>query len=263
MKRLSVIITTVAALSITLAAGASEFREYPEFRYASGLPGGGFGVDPDGNAGFDGAMQINIPVGYTPGAGNYAITPSAAAINGGFPTTFKGKDANGTVAWGIGFGGTDHAIWLMDMKTGWSGSGESAYNGQIQILREKKGRPGVAIGVTDVFNNRTTDLNDPFAGDARSFFAVATWEGGSCEKPVYYTVGTGNGRFSPIFGGISYQPAPRVKLMAEYDSFNPNVGAAYDALRLKDNWHGILGVSLVDMDRWNVSFSITRSPHSK
>lgn len=259
MQRLSIIIAIIVALSITLAAGADEFREYPEFRYASGLPGGGFGVDPAGHAGFDGAMQINIPVGYTPGAGNYAITPSSGAINGGFPTDISGHDVNGTVAYGLGFFGPEHAFWVMDMKTGKGGSGESVYNAQLQILREKPGRPGIAIGVTDGFNNRTRDLNDPFAANARSLFAAATWESGSCEKPLYYTLGIGTGRFKPIFGGISYQPAPRVKLIAEYDSFNPNIGAAYDALRIKDDWHGILGVNLIDMDRWDVSFSLTRT----
>lgn len=259
MKRSSIVIAVLAALSLALAAGADEFQEYFEFRYTSGLPGGGFAVDPAGHAGFDGAMQINIPIGYTPGAGNYVVALSTAAIDGGFPDRIRGAGVNGTGAWGVGFFGPEHALWAMDMRTG--GSGEPAFNLQWQVAPEKQGRPGISIGVIDLFNDRASSRLDPFAADARSFFAAATWEGGTPEKPMYFTLGTGNGRFSPIFGGVSYQPMERLKLMAEYDSFNANIGAAYDVFRSSDNWHGILGLSLVDLDRVNLSFSVTRSSH--
>ncbi|MEI6503060.1 MAG: hypothetical protein WCP21_18780, partial [Armatimonadota bacterium] len=79
MPRLNTLLVLILLLALATVACASEFEHYPQYRYASGLPGGTFGVDPDGHAGFDGVMQINIPVGYTPGAGNYVLAPSSGS----------------------------------------------------------------------------------------------------------------------------------------------------------------------------------------
>ena len=57
------IICVVMTLALATSACAQrEFVEYPEFRYTSALPGGGWGVTPDGVPGFEGAIQTNIPV---------------------------------------------------------------------------------------------------------------------------------------------------------------------------------------------------------
>jgi hypothetical protein len=246
---------------LSTAAVAAEFADYPQFRYSSGLPGGTFGVDPDGHAGFEGAMQINIPVGYTPGAGNWAFVPSAAALNGGFPNDYDGIDVNGTFAWGLGFGGADHALWLADMNTGNGKSGESAYNVQFQLARQNEKRPGISVGVVDITNLRPKETARPFGADAISYFVAATWEAGTQEKPVYYTLGSGTGRFSPFFAGVSYQPSERVKMMAEYDSFNPNIGIAYKLYQFDQRWQTTIGLSLIDLERVNIGVSLTRSSH--
>lgn len=262
MRTRTTFVLVACCLLAAVAVTADEFIDYPEFRYISGLPGGGFAVDPLGRVGFDGALQINIPVGYTPGAGNYAACGSAAAINGGFPDEYKGDDINGNFSWGVGLFGHEHALWLMDMGTGHKRSFESAYNGQFQIVPETENHPGIAIGVTDAYTERTKNLLDPFAGNATSFFAVATREAGTPEHPLYLTLGYGNGRFnSRPFGGVSYSYSDRLKLAAEYDGWNPNFAVAWDAARYEDNWHLITMVSATDWDRLQVSVALTRSPH--
>jgi len=261
MHRLYTLLIVVALFAIVTAAGAAEFENYPQYRYASGLPGGTFAVDPDGHAGFEGVMQINIPIGYTPGAGNYALAASAGAIDGSFPTQMSGPRVNGSVPWGFGLGGPDHAVWLADMNTGHANTGESAYNAQFQIKRQSEKWPGISMGVLDWADQRPARLSRFTQGGGRSFFAAATWEAGTPEKPLYYTVGLGTRRYNGLFAGLSYQPQERVKLMAEYDGWNPNIGVAYDIARYEDNWHLIGGVSLIDMDRFNVGFALTRSPH--
>ena len=265
MYRLTLPLIAIILVAMLTAATAAEFPTYGQFRYASGLPGGTFGVDPEGHAGFEGAMQINIPIGYTPGAGNWALVPSSGRQGGGFPDRLSGANVDGTVAWGLGFGGPDHALWVMDMMTGndhsYSGhfSGESAYNAQFQLVRPTKNRPGIAIGGIDITNLRPAITSKPLDAGGRSLFAVATWEAGTPEKPLYYTLGIGNGRFSPLFAGVSYQPASRLKLMAEYDSLDYNIGAAYKLYQLSERWQATLGVSLIDLDRANIGISLTRS----
>jgi len=251
----------IAAVVLSLSAPvwSAEFWNYPEFRYSSGLPGGGYGVDPAGHAGFDGALQMNIPVGYTPGAGNYSFSASVAAVDGGFPTDWEGSGVNGTFAWGLGLFG-EHALWLMDMGTGNGGSLESAYNVQFQVKRETTKCPGIAIGVVDVMNERASTVSRPGEGDGNTFFIVATREAGTQEKPLYYTIGFGNGRFNNHpFGGVSYQPQPRWKLFAEYDGWNPNIGTAYDLWNHDNKYHLIGMFGLVDLDRINVGLTLTRT----
>lgn len=249
----------VCCLCVAAAAMAAEFPDYPQFRYASGLPGGGNGVTPDGHIGFDGAMQVNIPVGYTPGWGNFMATASTAAINGGFPDSFKGSDVNGTMTLGFGIF-HKHALWFSHMGTG-AGSDpslEPAYNVQVELFEERENRPGISIGVTDLLSTRADDIAEPFKGGARSVYVVATRECGTPERPLYLTLGLGTGRFEPIFGGVSYQPADRLKVFAEYDGLVPNVGAAYDLLSSRE-WHAIAAINLVDLERLAISLSVTKT----
>jgi len=249
------LLLVLVMLLLPLAVYAAEFIDYPEFRYASGLPGGGFGVSPEGHVGFDGALQLNIPIGYTPGWGNAAIAASSANINGGFPTSFSGVDVNGTLTIGFGMFGKN-ALWFSHMGTGEANFLEPAQNVQYQLVPETKDCPGISIGVIDLFNGRTKSLLTPFAGNARSYFVAATREFGTEEHPLYATLGFGNGRFHTVFAGLSYQPLDRLKLLAEYDGWNPNVGAAWDAIRTKQ-WHALLMLGVVDMDRWDASLAIT------
>ena len=238
---------------------AAEFQDYAEFRYASGLPGGGNGVTADGHLGFDGAMQVNIPVGYTPGWGNFMATASTGAINGGIPDDFKGNDVNGTMTFGFGLF-HQHALWFSHMGTGAGGdiAMEPAYNVQVELFEERGDRPGISIGVMDINNQRAKTLLRPFQGEARSFYAVATRQAGSPERPLFYTIGIGTGRFEPLFAGISYQPADRFKVFAEWDRLSPNIGGAYDVIRSRE-WHAIAAFNLIDLERITLSLSVTKT----
>ena len=84
---------------------------------------------------------------------------------------------------------------------------------------------------------------------------VATKELTTGERPAYLSLGLGWGRFhSRPFGGVSYRVAERVTLMAEYDGYNVNAGAAYDlSSALLD--HTMLFVGLVDLDRTEIGLT--------
>ncbi|HUS80658.1 MAG TPA: hypothetical protein VM283_05270 [Armatimonadota bacterium] len=229
---------------VSAAADGREFVDYPEFRYVSALPGGGWGVTPDGRPGFEGAIQTNIPVAYTPCTGvilGYA--------SGSFDSTprieFSGNNVNGTATVAFGLGSPGHGIYFCEMGT--SNHWEPAQNLQVQLVPASEDRPALAIGVQDMFRNRDERVGDRGNG-ADSYYAVVTQQFGPPEHPFFASAGVGSKRFNGIFGGVSWRAADQVTLMAEYDGWNINAGAAFDLSEwLTDDI--ILFASMVDLDR--------------
>src|SRR3972149_4731152 len=84
----------------------------------SGLPGGGIVVDQAGRAAREGAVQINIPIAFTPSWGFAAV----GAWKGGFAPPFRGRAnpgispsgdfQNGTGLLAAGFGPPGKGIYL-------------------------------------------------------------------------------------------------------------------------------------------------------
>lgn len=257
--RITALFVVVLTLVGTAATAQGEFREFPEFRYTSGLPGGGWGVTPDGVPGFEGAMQLNVPVAYTPhrgvivgySSGSYDSTPDLDT---------GGPDSNGTGYVALGLGKSGHGLYVCEMPTAnnfGSSFGEPVQNIQQQILPETARQPAVAFGMQDVFENRSRFLNAPLhLHDTDSPYVVATKQfGADGDRPLYVTIGLGWGRFnSTAIGGVSWRASEKLTVMAEYDGFNPNVAAAYDL----SEWLAedtILYVGMVDLDRAVVGFS--------
>ncbi len=239
------------------AAGGREFSEFPEFRYQSALPGGGWGVTPGGEPGFAGALQLNVPVAYTPHQG-VIIGYSCASFNTSPRFAFGGARSNGTATLAVGLGRPGHGIYLCEMGTGkeW----EPAENIQVQLMPEDRGRPAIAFGIQDVFSQRNRSCPPVNRGGGSSPYLVSTFQANTAERPTYLTLGMGWGRFhSRPFGGVSYRAAERVTLTAEYDGYNVNAGAAYDLSSALVE-HTTIFVGFVDLDRTEVGFTYVH-PH--
>lgn len=257
----------VALLAITITTAtwvhAKEFREYYEFRYLSGLPGGGFGVTPQGRVGFDGAIQLNVPAAYTPYWGNYMLGFwSASTEPGEIHLDTAGPNVNGTGLVAAGFGRPGRGIYLAHMPTA-EGS-EAASHIQVQLTPDTFDKPAFAVGVVDIANRR-----DRYAdligkdGFSRSFYGVATGRLGSDERFVYVTLGFGNGRFNNrVFGGISWPATSRLTVFGEYDGFNFNAGLAFSPQSRFDprRWNIVLTGAVVDMDRPEFGVCVTYAP---
>lgn len=217
-----------ASMLLATAANAQHFRRFPDFRFISGLPGGGYGVTPEGAPGFNGATQISIPVAYTPSGRSYIVGAHVGQLTEDFQLDFRGDDVNGNVTFAVGLGSPGKSWYLADMET--SDAWESSYNVQKQLVGERGKTPAVAVGIIDLLSVREDGPGQTDAG-ARSAFVVATKDIGRANHPTYLTGGFGTGRFhNRLFGGLSHRLDERVSTMIEYDGYSTNVGATFSLL---------------------------------
>ena len=222
------LVTALMLAALTLGAAHAVLAgpvEYFEFDTNSALPGNMYGVTPDGEVGFDGAFQQNIPVAYTPKSGNYILHVDESSNTSKFTLSTRPSIANGTACLGFGLGGGNHPWYVSWAAT--SGHVEESWNGQVQLLRGDGPRPAVSVGVMDIGDERQ-DFNPGAKHNARSEYVTtsgalseATW------RPIYWTLGLGDGRFRRGFGGLSVPIDDHFKLAAEYDSLGINAGVAW------------------------------------
>jgi hypothetical protein len=228
MWRGLIVTALVLALAATAAFSGStpggKWNEFPQFRHVSALPGNAFGVTADGLLGFDGALQQNIPVAYTPSWGQYIAGYWSGSNSSSIEIGTSGGNVNGTGLVGIGLGKPETPVYLgvMFVDTTW----RSAYNIQVQLQNEKEHGIAVALGVNDIESQQ--QAVGGVGHGARSIYVTATKKTGSAEKPVYLTLGAGGGRFdSGPFGGVSWSFADRFTACLEHDGLNTNAGLAF------------------------------------
>lgn len=233
-------LAALAGLALVLSADKSPSRTSDtafiadqQFSAISPFPGGGYSVLPSGQLRPGGAFAVNIPLAYAPDRLGGAVSFDVAQNRGNQSLT-NSNGRNGTVSAGVGFGVARRPVWLSAMflsGTSFSSGGDAVYNALVQVVPETGTLPAIALGVQDASNQRE-----------RSPFLVATKQlggrttlGGSTpgSRPLFATFGLGRGRFSgsTVFGGLSYSPAERVSLSAEYDGLQFNVGAGYALTR--------------------------------
>jgi hypothetical protein len=221
---------------LALAPGASAQEgflgrgRYPQFRNVSGLPGGSFGVTPDGHPGIMGALALSTPIGYS--LSDFRVVVALANMSeDARPRVFDVSEtdqgrvrSNGTAAAMIGFrlGPLGR---LTYSKTFLSEELDNVTNLQYQIpLKDSK--LGLSLGVQDVFDDGgSAGEADPTDKESsRSPFVVGTYDFG---RNVYGSLGVGTRRFRGGFANVSVPLGARGRAMAEYDGFGLNFGAAY------------------------------------
>jgi hypothetical protein len=256
MRRLmtTTLVCSLLAATVLSAGAQQEFKKFWEFRYTSGLPGGGWGVTPDGMPGFEGAMQLNVPVAYTPHRG-VVIGYSSASYDSSFAIDTQGPEVNGTGYLALGLGKSGRGLFLCEMPT--SEDWEPIQSIQQQVMPEGRTQPAVAVGLQDIFGNRDSVRGKPHTSE--SPYVVATKQVGDDERPIFLTLGYGEGRFdNSFFGGVSWRAHDYLTIMAEHDGFNPNAAIALDLSTILDD-HTILYAGMVDMDRAVIGLSYVYS----
>jgi hypothetical protein len=248
------------------AADPGHFHRFPDFRFISGLPGGGYGVTPEGAPGFNGATQISIPVAYTPSGCSFIAAAHVGQLTDDFQLDLYGDDVNGNLTLALGLGKAGKGWYLADMET--SSAWESAYNIQKQLQAASGKRPAVAVGLLDLLDQREFSSSQGDAG-ARSFYVVGTKEIDWSDRPTYLTAGIGTGRFhNRPFGGLSHRLCERATGMVEYDGYSGNIGATVSLLahpaEREHNLTLLVGyVDITDRAQFLSGVAYTFSTHSR
>ncbi|MCH8978904.1 MAG: hypothetical protein IH945_06635 [Armatimonadetes bacterium] len=237
MRVLLVVFFCGSALNLAFAQpGVQGAGQYPQFRNLSGLPGAGFGVMPDGRLSSHGALAYSTPVAYSMrgwdivlGATNVSNTMRLSILKDDNGLFFDGNEGNGTLQMlvGISLGDYGNATFSHLILSSFMDSAQSLHWSPPR----QHGAVRFGIGVQDMTGqgSATGDGLPGDEGNSRSYYAVGTWDAGA---GTFMSLGTGDTRFKPIFGSVSFAVGERVKAFGEYEAYHWNYGFAFDAGKL-------------------------------
>jgi hypothetical protein len=224
-------IVAVAATLITASSAQIDLkgqRRYPQFRGLSGLPGGGFGVLPNGKLSIAGAVAFSTPIAYTPGSGRFVVGTGLVSNHRKlrfFSDRADGDKAegNGTafalVGWDLANAGRLATTFVM-----FSGVQDSGVNAQFQPRSPSK--VAIAFGVQDATGRGGTggSLEEDRAS-SRSFYIVGTIP---VKDLAFISAGLGNRRFRKGFANTSFTMGRGLKGVVEFEGYHWNYGVALD-----------------------------------
>ncbi len=222
---------------MAMAAACSAFpiptTRTPDTQYANiaPLPGDGIALDPSGKPDGKGAIQIGIPVAYTPGQDYVQLGAYLGNYIGNFstqPSNSTGKMGNGTGVIGIGFGSKYRAYGSIMAVSAIPFKDSKVISAQVQVLEETEKWPALSIGGHDLNRKERHELLRATSNQKVGWYAVATKKIAMGGNDFYTTFGYGSGKFlDRFFGGISIPVSDNLSLTGEYDGFQYNSGVAY------------------------------------
>lgn len=214
----------VLFLLIGLSPAASAKKPVVQYINIAPLPGAGMALDSEGKPDGQGAMQINVPVAYTPGAG----FANLSAYAGKYDNSSDNPDnTNGSGVFGMGFG-----RWPRFYGSGMAVShlitdDSKAISAQLQVVKETENTPALALGAQDIDDKEGADFS-AVANTGVSYFGVATKKLQLGNRTAYATLGYGAGRFlDRPFGGVSVPLSDTFSFAAEYDGYQFNTGVGW------------------------------------
>lgn len=199
-------------LASSMLVGAAADAPNVQYTNISPLPGAASALDSQGKPDGNGALQINIPIAYTPGWG-YMDT---GVFRGDH---FDDNDLNnGSGFLGMGFGSGKHRLYVSGMQvSGIIFREAKALN--AQVLLWQKGDLAVSGGYQDILRKEK---------DQRAPYLVATQPLSINGKTAYGTIGIGGGRFvNRGIAGLSMPLGEKFNAAMEYDGFQINTGLAW------------------------------------
>ncbi len=206
------------ALSL-LPYGATADREpSTQFTNIAPLPGAGVALNARGEPDGSGAVQINIPIAYTPGANQSNL----GFYGGSHIEQFSSKLPNGSGSFGAGFGAFPRVYFSAMQVSSLLFADSKALSIQLQVAEETDERPALAFGSQDLLNKEEE------TGASRAWYGVATKSFALTGRELHVTLGYGSGRFlDRFFGGVSVPLSDKLNAAIEYDGFQLNEGIAW------------------------------------
>lgn len=210
--------------ALLLNAGESNAKLPPDVQYAniSPLPGGGAALNSDGKPDGLGAMQVNIPIAYTPG-NEFA---NAGLYGGGYLHGGGEGGINGSGFVGLGFGNWPRVYISAMAVSSIIFNDSKAVNVQVQAVKETENVPAIAFGAQDILNKEESSHNVATVGVG--FYGVATKRFKMKNRDIYAVGGYGAGKFrNNMFGGVSTPISDKFTFAVEYDGYQVNSGIAW------------------------------------
>lgn len=203
----------LAAAFGVLWTGAAFAQVSNQFINISPLPGGGIALNEQGRPDSRGAVYVNIPTAYTPGAGYVSVGGYRGDYDPDLSPFYSDPFGNGSAIVAAGMFGRPRTFFSIMYL---SKVRDRALNMQWQLRDETDGLPSLAIGIQDIFRTER---------DNRSPYLVATKRFDVHGLPCYATLGFGWARFDEMpFGGVSASLNRHVSGILEFDGYQVNFG---------------------------------------
>ena len=212
LKHIFIALTSLALCLFILTAASALEEPSEQYKNIAPLPGGGIALNSEGEPDGLGAMQINIPVAYTPGWG----FANAGVYLGEHK---EGTEAdNGTGIASLGFFGYPR-VYMSGMQVSRVWEEAKVVSGQIFLMPETDKQPAFSLGVQDILMKEKHN---------RAIYGVFTKAVQLCGKDFFATAGYGGGRFlNRPFAGLSTPLNESINLAAEWDGFQLNAGIGW------------------------------------
>ena len=210
---LMILVSLLLCLYIATAVVALE-EPSPQYRNIAPLPGGGIALNAEGEPDGLGAMQINIPVAYTPGWG----FANLGVYKGTHDHVENVENDNGSGILSMGFFGYPR-VYMSGMQVSHIWAEAKAVSGQVFLMPETDNRPAFSLGMQDILMKEKGN---------RSLYGVFTKSVQVGKQDIFATAGYGAGRFlNHPFAGLSAPMGDKLNLAAEWDGFQLNAGIGW------------------------------------
>ena len=199
---------------------------YHEMRTLSGLGGGSFGTDAQGNFSLSGPLAFSTPVANTLGRNHIWLGGSEYSYKE--HPVFNTRDSNSGYAAMVG-ATLGNRINLSLAANFIDTRATTLIDVQAQWIPAPKEKFTYAVGIADLLD-RTKSTNNT-GGRISSFspFAVTTYQTHLGRYAAHLTAGTGSRRFAPFFGSATLQVARPLRVWSEEDRFGNVTGLTYTA----------------------------------
>ena len=207
-------IVVLVCCMLPAMSACADREPWPQYANIAPLPGAGLAINAKGERDGLGALQVNIPLAYTPSPDYLSISAYAGNYSNENDEDFG--NFSGVFAATVGF---RPRVFLSAMQVSRHLEEAKALSAQLPLCEETARRPGVAVGIQDMQEKER---------ESRSVYAVATKQLSRSGTPIYGTIGYGGGRFlDGFFGGASMPLGDRFNVAAEWDGFQINTGVAW------------------------------------